>query len=198
MNLAPCFFGILNKIFLALPAVAAILQAIAWPSVALVFLAMFRAKVFEIVDVLVAKVKDATHVKAGQFELDTEQKIRAAVDKAGESARYANPQIMERSIPEAQIRAAHEVSAQLRAAPIGYSQQLGVAQNEIQSLIDQYEATRTELSSGPNRTRKMNEIAAKMRAVSIAAYPLLPLLMRGEKAGARLAAICVGSVQNFV
>jgi hypothetical protein len=37
----------------------------------------------------------------------------------------------------------------------------------------------------------MNEVAAKMRALSLASRPLLTTLMSGQTAGERLAAICI-------
>ena len=53
------------------------------------------------------------------------------------------------------------------------------------------------MPSGPRlyAPAKMNEIAAKMRALSIAAHPLLPVLKEGEKPGERLAVICILQVR---
>ncbi len=172
--------------------IAAILQAIAWPCVAVAFFLVYRSKLASIFDILAVKLRDAKHVKAGQIEIDTEEAIHRAVSEAGERA--SNEQFL-KAIPDEQIRAAQAVGEQLKAAPIAFSHKLDFVHTQAYDLVNQYEAARREMHPGPTRTRKMNEIAAKMRALSIAAYPLLPVLMGGKIPGERLAAICVLQVR---
>jgi len=172
--------------------IAAILQAVAWPCAAVVFYLVYRDKLASIFDILVVKLKDAKHLKAGQIEIDIE---RAIYQVANEAWEQGGNQQFQKEIPEEQIQAAEEVGDRLSAAPIAFSQKLDVVHRQIYELVNQYEVTRRDMPSGPMRTRKMNEIAAKMRAFSIAAYPLLPTLMAGEKPGERLAAICIQQVR---
>lgn len=172
--------------------IAAILRAIAWPCVAILFYLVYRPKLAAVFDILILKLRYAKHLKAGQIEIDTEEAIHRVVKAAGERA--GNGQL-QREIPEEQVYAAQEVGKRLSAAPIAFSHKIDVVYKQIYELVDQYESTRQEMPSGAPRTRKMNEIAARMRALSIAAYPLLPTLVAGEKPGERLAAICIQQVR---
>lgn len=171
-----------------LTGIASILRAIAWPGIVIFFFLIYRTKLTEIFDVLIQKLKDAKHLKAGQVEIDTEQAMDTVIEKSGEGAKS---QGVLKEIPKEQVQAAQKVGEELNAAPITFSHKLDVAHKQIYKLINQYEQTRHTLPSGSKRTNAMNEIAAKMRALAIAAYPLLPLLMAGEKPGERLAAVCI-------
>jgi hypothetical protein len=164
--------------------IAAILKAIAWPCVAVAFYLIYRTKLVSLFDILALKLK---HVKLAQIEIDTEQEIDRVVRETGERA---SDQKLQKEIPQEQIRAALEVGERLNDAPIAFSHKLDVAHKQVYDLISKYEAIRRNMPRGTPRTRKMNEIAAKMRALSIAAYPLLPTLTMGKKSGERLAAIC--------
>jgi hypothetical protein len=175
-----------------LTGIAAILQAVAWPCVAIVFFLLYRTKLISILDILALKLRQAKHVKAGQIEIDTEQEIHEAVEKAGEQA---SEQGFWKEVPEKQVQAARAVGDKLQAAPIEFRDKLDFAHREIYDLIDQYESVRRSMPSGNLRTRKMNEIAAKMRTLSIAVYPLLTSLVKGRVPGERLAAICVLQVR---
>jgi hypothetical protein len=172
--------------------IAALLQAVAWPIVVLLLLGMYKSKVRILVDIICEKLKEAKHVKAGQFEIDTELAITQAMNRTAEQA---STQKMGNEVPKDQIQAAILVDERLNASPIAFSQKLDVVHKQLYSLVDQYETVRREQASGPARTRLMNEIAAKMRAISIIAYPFLPPLMAGKRAGERLAAICIMQVK---
>ena len=91
--------------------IAAILQAVAWPLVAFLYFLIYRTKVGAIIDVIVQKLGEAKHLKAGQIEIDTEA-IDRVVDQAG---RAANPQEVKKEIPGNQIEAAILVGEKLRA-----------------------------------------------------------------------------------
>jgi len=175
-----------------LSGIGAILQALAWPLTVVLFLLLFRGRLGLILDVLAQKLKEAKRVKAGQVEIDTAEEIVRVLNKAGEEAKAEK---LEKNIPQHQIQAANLVQERLAAAPIAYSQKLDVIYKQMYDLVEQYETTRRELPSGPRRTRSMNEIAAKMRALSIVARPLLPTLMAGKTHGERLAAICILQVE---
>lgn len=173
-------------------AIAALVQAAAWPIVALLFLVCYRAKLSNILDVLTQKLKEAKYVKAGQVEIDTAEQINQVVSSTGESA---NVDVSQRKVPKSQIKAAELVSKKLEAAPIPYSQKVDLAYQQVYDLVDEYERIRREQQPGSKRTRIMNEIAAKMRALAVVVYPLLPTLMSGQRTGERLAAICALQVR---
>ncbi len=175
-----------------LTGIAAILSAIAWPSVAIAVFVIYRTKISSIVDIFISKLRDAKHVKAGQLEIDTEQQIDQVLN---ETSAAAGSQIITREIPVGQIHAAELVGDKLNAAPIALSQKLDIVHKQIYELVQEYESTRRDMPKGPARTRLMDETAAKMRALSIAAQPLLPFLTGGKRPGERLAAICILQVR---
>ncbi len=171
--------------------IAAILQAVAWPLVAFLFFLIYRTKVGAIIDVIVQKLGEAKHLKAGQIEIDTEA-IDRVVDQAG---RAANQQEVKKEIPGNQIEAARLVGEKLDASPVAFSQKLDAVHRWIYGLVDEYEKVRRDLGSCLARTRAMNEITAKIRAYALVAHPLLPSLMEGSQPGERLAAICILQVK---
>ncbi len=172
-----------------LSSVAAILQAVAWPAVAALFLVIYRSRIGLLLDVLTKKLSTATKVKAWQLELETtEQEINEVVNKTGETA---GDEGLTRKIPENQLRAAQEVNQKLLKSPLSVQRALGVVQKQISSLVEEYEQVRSEIPRGYMRTRAMNEVAAKMRSLSLAARSLLRPLMSGRTDGERLAAICI-------
>ena len=71
-----------------LSAIAAILQALAWPLVVALLFIVFRARISVLLDVLTKKLATATKLKAWQFEMETaEQDVKDAVEKVGQAAR---------------------------------------------------------------------------------------------------------------
>ena len=172
-----------------LSGIAAILNAVAWPLVLVAVIIAFRSKIATLFDVLTKKLATASKVKAWQLEIESaEQDIKDVVDKA---ASGASVQQLGAKIPENQLQAAQEVDKRLRDAPISQSSALGVVQKQIRAQCDQYEQLRNEMPGGSLRTRRMNEIAAKMRSLSLAARPLLDSFVSSQSVGERLAAICI-------
>lgn len=166
--------------------IAALLQAIAWPVVVIVLLIAYRAKVGATLDVLQKKVADAKRVKAGGVEIESE--IQNVLDRAGA---VANEEPLNKQVSPAQIEVAKDLRERLQAAPISPGEGFEMVRNQVYELADEYERLRAEMPSSSLRTRKMNEIAAKMRALAYAGRPLLADLMKGRRAGERLAAICM-------
>lgn len=175
-----------------LEGIAAILRSVLWPIVILTLALVYRIRISRLLDVLTQKVHDAKHLKAGQIELDTQEAISKVVEQTG---RDAGSQEIRREVPENQINAARLVERNLRAAPIAFSEKLDVVERNVRALVNQYEQIRRDVSSGPQRTRQMNEITAKIRAYALVAYPLLPFLSESERPCERLAAICILQVK---
>jgi hypothetical protein len=172
-----------------LSSIASILQAIAWPIAAILFFILYKTRIDSLIEVIAKKISTATRVKAWQVELDsTEQEISDVINRTGETA---SSESLSPKIPENQFKAAKEVNQKLLDSPLSVKRAVGVVQRQIQSLVEDYERTRAEHQSGPSRTRAMNEIAAKMRSLSLAARPLLHSLMQGQTHGERLVAICI-------
>jgi hypothetical protein len=177
----------------ALTGIAAILQAIAWPALIAVMAWIYRARVNEVMDILREKLKQANKGKIGPVEFESAMKeISQVVDQTG---REAGSHESGKEIPKTQVQAAQLVQVKLHEAPIAFSQKLDVVHSQVYELVDEYERIRRTMKPGPQRTHSMNEISAKLRALSIVAYPLLPSLMQGEMPGERLAAICILQVK---
>jgi hypothetical protein len=171
-----------------LSAVAAILSAIAWPTVAGIFLLLFRVRIGSLLDILSQKLAAATKVKAWQIELEsTAEDIQDVVKKAGDSA---SPNLLG-AIPNSQIRAAEEVRARIQSSPLPDRRALPAVREQLYDLIHEYDQVRLTLPSGFARSKKMTTIVAGMRALSLAAQPLLTQLMAETTSGGRLAAICL-------
>lgn len=172
-----------------LSSIAAIVQAVVWPFVIVLFFIVYRSRVGSLFEVLTKKLATATDLKIWQFELKTtEQGIQEVVEKTGEASRT---ETLGTSIPAPQRQAAQDINKLLEDAQLTGQSAVGVVQKQVQALIKEYEDARTGMSRGPLRTMAMNEIAAKMRALSLAARPLLRSLVKGQSVGERLAAICI-------
>ena len=168
---------------------AAIIHALAWPVVAALVLILYRTRIVTLLEVITNKIATATKVKAWQFEVETtEREITEVIQKAGEAGGGG---IEKGKIPSNQLQAAQEVNKKLHDSQISERRAVGVVQSQIRSLVDEYERIRAEMPPGGLRTREMNEVAAKMRTLSLAARPLLRSLTAGRSAGERLAAICI-------
>jgi len=172
-----------------LSSIAAVLQALAWPAVAALLLIMYRSRIGSLLDVLTEKLAAATKLKAWQLELETtEQEIKEVVDKTGEAA---SSEALTTKIPENQLKAAQEVNQRLLESPLSVQRSADVVQRQLRTLVEEYERIRKEMPRGQMRTRVMNEVAAKMRTLALAARPLLRSFMLGQTAGERLVAICI-------
>jgi hypothetical protein len=66
---------------------------------------------------------------------------------------------------------------------------LETVREQVHALAREYERLRETMPSGQQRTRAMSAIAARMRQLALAAYPLVPDLSRSALAGDRLAAV---------
>jgi hypothetical protein len=172
-----------------LSSVAAILQAVAWPIVAAIFLLIYRVRIGSLLDILSQKLATASKVKAWQLELDnTSEDIKDAVQKAGAAA---NPESTLGKISRSQVQAAEEVRDKIRNSPLPDARALPAVREQLNALIQEYDLARRNLPTGFVRTKKMTAIVAGMRALSLAALPLQSQLISDPSPGARLAAICM-------
>jgi hypothetical protein len=125
----------------------------------------------------------------GDFiEKDPRRLIATLLRKVAEEVRR-DPAVTERT-PDRQVMTPEQVEAAqtLQSISAGSSVSLDDMRQQLRSLATQYESVRT-MPSGPERTRRMEEIASQMRTFSLAAQPLLSEFMRSESAGERLVAV---------
>jgi hypothetical protein len=170
-------------------AIASLVQAIAWPLVAVIFFAAYHKRIGALLQILGDKLAAATKVKAWQIELDnTSADIKDAVIKAGATA---DPENTLGKISRAQVEAAEEVRDKIRQSPITDTRALPAVREQLYALIQEYDQCRKELSPGFVRTKKMTAIVAGMRALALVALPFQSQLISDPSPGARLAAICM-------
>jgi hypothetical protein len=173
-----------------LSSIAAILSAIAWPGVVAWFLFVNRIRIAFLLKVLSRKLSSAKKLKLGQFEL--EEELEEAVSEAGAKANEAD---IPNTVPINQLRAAQNLKQRVIGSSVPKSEVLEAVRGQIFDLANEYESVRTEMQSGPSRTRKMNEIAAGMRTLALTGLPLRTELTRSQIAGQRLAAICMLQIE---
>ncbi|MBV8728309.1 MAG: hypothetical protein JO336_00730 [Acidobacteriia bacterium] len=89
------------------------------------------------------------------------------------------------TISSAEKNTATAIASQTAGVPIG------TIKAQLEQLSRTYADVRTNQKPGPERTVAMEEIAGKMRALSVAAAPLLTELKSADPAGLRLAAIAI-------
>jgi len=179
-----------------LTGIAAILSAIAWPTLVAVVLYWFRRPIGSLVSTAVGIAASSSKVKIWQIEFDRD--VQQQLDETSHEALSRLPSISEQQIgspiPHSEVQAATRVRSLVDEAPPGS------VRSEIQESIRQrmlgfakeYESTRAAMHAGPDRTRAMNAIAAKMRTLALAADPFLEELARdNDSPGRRLAAICI-------
>lgn len=61
----------------------------------------------------------------------------------------------------------------------------------LRALAAEYEKVRRDLPFGPERTRKMSELASGMKRLALVTVPFLPQLSRSSSPGERLAAVII-------
>jgi predicted phage tail protein len=126
----------------------------------------------------------------GDFiERDPRRLIPALLRKVAEEARR-DPAVTERT-PDREVMTQQQLEAAQALQAIGASVRVRIddMRQQLRALAAQYESIRATMSSGPERTRRMEVVASQMRAFSLAAYSLLPEFTHSEMAGERLAAI---------
>jgi hypothetical protein len=66
---------------------------------------------------------------------------------------------------------------------------LEIVWRQITDIAEEYQRVRQSMPSGPERTRRMEVVASRMRTLAQAAFPLLPQLMKRTEPGMTLAAL---------
>lgn len=67
---------------------------------------------------------------------------------------------------------------------------LAIVREQVGGESREYERIRRSMSPGDQRTRRLEVVASRLRALAQSVYPLLPELIRSEQPGHRLAAVC--------
>lgn len=164
-----------------LQAIAALLSAVAWPLVIVVFLLTQRRPLVGLLD----KLEEVT--LPGGFAA----RLRREVDKSAQAALSSDPGAG-KAPTEEQLAGAERVEQVARQSDIS------VVREQVLQLAREYERIRATMPSGDSRTRRMEIVVTKMRALALAAYPLLRDLVSSESPGERLAAVAILQVRTNV
>jgi len=113
---------------------------------------------------------------------DLLQRVAAATER--------DPTATERS-PERQVFTPEQVDAAQELQAVAKAPRVitEVLRQQIRDLSSIYDSIRATMTRGPERTHRMEVVASQMRALSLAAYPLLGELARSTLPGERLAAV---------
>jgi hypothetical protein len=76
-----------------------------------------------------------------------------------------------------------------RAAQLTPDTDLEVTRRQVAGMAREYERLRRTMEPGDARTRRLEVVASRMRALALSAYPLLPDLMASRSPGERLCAV---------
>ena len=190
-----------------LTGIAAICSATVWPLLIGLILWGFREPAAELLKAAVGVAEGATRFKIWQIEFDRDVQQQVA---QSESAALQTPPValavrtavatpdtatqMAATIPSTEVAAATGVRSLLDAAPNSTLRKAAetAIKTRMLGFAQEYETTRASMRSGPDRTRAMNAVVAKMRTLALAADLYLDEWM-GETGspGKRLAAICI-------
>ena len=185
-----------------LTGVAAICSAVVWPLLIGTILWWFREPAAELLKAAVGVAEGATRFKIWQieFDKDVQQKIAqsesAALGASPVAAAHtaAAETRLAATIPGGEVAAATGVRSLLDAAPNSTLRKAAEAAIKTRMLgfAQEYETTRASMHAGPERTRAMNAVVAKMRTLALAADLFLDEFMNSASSpGRRLAAICI-------
>lgn len=185
----------------ALAGIAAIISALAWPTLVLVVLIWFREPLSQLAKASVEIATTASKFKFWQFEFERDVKQQLDVSTAAALASPVTTEITPATQPisrQTEFRAANRVNQLIIEAP---TQALrGALRNSIRermiSLAQEYDSTRANMAPGVERTRAMNVIAAKMRTLGLASLPFIEEFRNDQYSpGKRLAAICILEIE---
>ena len=197
-----------------LSGVAAICSAVVWPVLIGLILYWFREPAAELLKAAVGVAEGASRFKIWQieFDRDVQQQVAqsetaalvapaSAPSAAHESlAPTENTRVKQQAtqaaatIPTAEVTAAAGVRSLLDAAPNSTLRKSAEAtiKARMLSFAQEYETLRASMRAGPERTRAMNAVVAKMRTLALAADLYLEEWMGSAGSpGKRLAAICI-------
>ncbi len=182
--------------------IASICTAIAWPVLIGLILWWFREPAAELLRAAVGVAEGATRFKIWQIEFDKDVQQQVAQSEAvalgtpvgAAMARTATGDAESAAIPNTELAAATGVRTLLDSAPNSTLRKSGEAAIKARMLgfAQEYETTRASMHAGPERTRALNGVVAKMRTLALAADLFLDEFMSAANSpGTRLAAICI-------
>lgn len=151
-------------------AIASVVGAIAWPLTALTIVFIFRKPLLS----FLSNVGDI-EIAGAKFKRLQQELHKADTEASRKKELFAPP-------TQAEQERAVEVEELLEGVP-------SLIRKEADALAFEYEKVRASMPASDDRTRKMEIVVAKMRAIGRAVYPLRNELASSASAGKRLLAI---------
>lgn len=162
-----------------LTAIAGLINAIAWPALALLIIIRFSPQ-------LVAFLQRMTKVEL--FGVKAE--IETELDKSAKEAAAMSG--LSKAPSKDEVRRAEKIQQ------IVTPRDVALVREQVDKLATEYEAIRASMPSGDPRTRRMEVVVSKMRTIGRAAYPLRYDLFQSPSPGRRLQAIaCLQIVPDY-
>lgn len=160
-----------------LTAVSDLVRAVVWPLLRGVLVIVQRRPLARLLEALVELISHSNHIKLGDM-------IDVEVDRSAKQAENRDA---------SRVESTHEeIEAATRVGRIAESADSSEIRVRMVEFAREYEATRSNMKPGPDRTRAMNAIVAKMRTLGIAALPLLREFAHDKNSpGRRLAALAI-------
>jgi len=162
-----------------LTAIAGLINAIAWPALALLVIVRFSPQ-------LVAFLQRMTKVEL--FGVKAE--IETELDKSAKEAAAMSG--LSKAPSQDEVRRAEKIQQ------IVTPRDFALVREQVDELATEYETIRASMPSGDPRTRRMEVVVSKMRTIGRAAYPLRYDLFQSPSPGRRLQAIaCLQIVPDY-
>ncbi len=157
-------------------ALAALIGAILWPSLILIFLIMYRRPIRAAFDQLPTMIHRAEKAKVGMFEFE----LRAQAEAA--------PAIADR---EQGRVSAEQITSAAKLEVFSQEVSFDYIRAHLERLAKEYDTLRAAMPAGTERTRAMNKIMAQMRVLGPSLSLLVNDLKSSGSAGERLAALAI-------
>lgn len=160
-----------------LRAISELIGALIWPLIIIVVLFFYRDSV--------------KNILANLEEISLPGGFAAKIRK--EARRAANQVVNKEEQAEGPTAVEIEAAEKIGIAALDYD--LEVVRMQLRQFAAEYERIRSIMPGGPERTRRIQAVVAKLRTLAVAARPLLAELSASRSVGERLAAVVMLQVR---
>lgn len=180
--------------------IAAIISAVAslgWPLLVFTLVVWKRKQIARLADAAIEIAESSSKVKIWQIEFDRSVKKELASSEAEALRTDPATNVQGKSVVM-NFDGAKAVNRLIAEAPTTMVRDdfLDSIRTKMEAFAREYDSTRANMTPGPERTRAMNVVAAKMRTLGLAAVPLLDEFCWDENSpGRRLAGISILEMQ---
>lgn len=160
-----------------LRSISELIGALIWPTIIIIVLFIYRNSV--------------RNILMNLEEISPPGGFAAKIRR--EARRVANQAVSKKEQAEGPTEIELEAAERIGIAALDYD--LGVVRLQLRQFASEYERIRSTMPGGPERTRRMQAVVAKLRTLAVAARPLLAELSASRSVGERLAAVVILQVR---